>query len=118
MPNSVLKERCRNQVLHHHIKVPPTTSNSVQSVELALDLVVVRQFVDESRRLANELGLQEDDFGEFNAELAAISAHLDSPRPKHAAIRSSLGVIKGILTDAAISATSSGLLELLHHIHP
>jgi hypothetical protein len=64
-----------------------------------------------------EIGLGSDDLADVMAQLATISAQLQSPKPRHATLTASAGAIKGLLeTAAAATAVAPPALQSIQFL--
>mgnify|MGYP000001706433 CR=1 FL=1 len=86
------------------------TTNSTQTITINTDaLEQIKEFLDELSKSKNELHLKEDEESELSSEVATLNAQSNSPKPKEAILRESLGSIKRILEAATGSAIGAGL---------
>jgi hypothetical protein len=94
------------------------SSGAQQTVSVgAMNLSDIKKFLQQYEANAGFLNLPEDDAAELGAEIGTVRAQIDSPKPKHEIIRSSLLTVKTILEHASGGAAAVGLLDLFHLLH-
>jgi hypothetical protein len=93
----------------------PGAQQSVSMEDLNLDRV--REIVTELVARAPSMELPEDEAAQLQADLATVTAQVNSPRPNHRTIREHLLSMKAILENTAGGVAAGGLLELFQHIH-
>ena len=97
-----------------HSQIQQGTEGLTQTLDITnVDLNQVETFLQALKQSLNELGLQEGQKAQLDADIQTIEPQLSAPEPKDSIIKESLRSIRNILEGVAGSTIASGLLSRL-----
>lgn len=91
--------------------------NSIQTMTNQIDLEQVSDFISKIKENLTKLELPQSQQNVVESAVEAISHEIESPQPKHAAVKQSLLSIKTMLEGAVGNLVASGVLYELGKIH-
>jgi len=94
-----------------NVQVQQDSPGAVQ-IAAAVDIAGVTQFIERFQPSIGDLGLSPEYAAELQSEVEILRAQVNSPKPKPAIIRDSLGTIRRVLEGAAGGAGGQFLIEL------